>query len=252
MDDPARIDVVSGGTVRVVLAGAIVMVRHDDVLSQVETAIKGAPGGRVDVDLGGATAMDSSGVALLILLRRLATRSRAEFRVRGVPLEIFRHLEIAGLTSLFGLEPPDDPGPAETGEPAEAVVPILDEPFDRHSIRTIRDRLSTYATSCGLVGFDRYKLLLAATEIMANAVFHGGGRGVIDVERHGDRLIIRIADQGPGIPRRHRTESARPRPGRIGSAGLWLARQVCERVDIHTGPGGTTVLLTYVMPSQPG
>ncbi|SNY71408.1 ATP-binding protein [Paractinoplanes atraurantiacus] len=84
---------------------------------------------------------------------------------------------------------------------------------------------------------------------MANAVFHGGGRGVITVERRDDRLMIRIADRGPGIPRRHRTQSPRPRPGRIGSAGLWLARQVCERVEITTGPGGTTVLLTYVMPS---
>ena len=42
MDRPAQIDIVVGGTVRVVLAGTVILVRHDDVLSQVERAIKAA------------------------------------------------------------------------------------------------------------------------------------------------------------------------------------------------------------------
>jgi serine/threonine-protein kinase RsbW len=82
---------------------------------------------------------------------------------------------------------------------------------------------------------------------MANVVVHGGGHGTIDVERLADRLLLRVTDQGPGIPRRRRVARHRPRPGRIGASGLWLARRLCERIDIQSGPGGTTVLLTCAL-----
>jgi anti-anti-sigma factor len=254
MDREPQIDLVAGGTVRVVLSGTVIMVRSHDVLSQVERALKAAHGTRVQVDLTEVASLDSSGVALLILMRRLATRSGAELDVQGAGPEIRQHLHMAGLTTLLGLPSADDSdgtGAVAAGEPPgvdATVVHVLDQPFDRHGIRAIRDRLLSYATSCGLSGFDRYKLLLAATEIMTNAVYHGGGRGIINVERRGHRLILRITDHGPGIPRRHRTESPRPRPGRVRSSGLWLARKICERVDIDTRPGGTTVLLTYALP----
>ncbi|MET0191402.1 MAG: ATP-binding protein [Pseudonocardia sediminis] len=230
------------------------MVRHDDVLSQVERALKAAHGTRVQVDMTDVVALDSSGVALLILIRRLAVRSGAEFGVQGAGSEIRQHVHMAGLTTLLGMRPPgdSDDASAAVAEETAGVDHVLDAPFDRYSIRAIRDRLLSYATSCGLSGFDRYKLLLVATEIMTNAVFHGGGRGTIDVERRGDRLVLRITDHGPGIPRRHRTESPRPHPGRVRFSGLWLVRQICERVDIDSGPGGTTVLLTYALPPRAG
>ncbi|RZU53813.1 anti-anti-sigma factor [Krasilnikovia cinnamomea] len=256
MDRPAQIDIVVDGTVRVALAATVVMVRHDEVLSQVEQAMKAARGTRLQMDLTEVTALDSSGVALLVLARRLAVRSGAEFQVRGASPEIRQHLHMAGLTTLFGLPPaeagdgPDTGAAEEVPGAAASAVHVLDEPFDRQGIQAIRDRLWSYATSCGLSGFDRYRLVLAASEIMTNAVLHGGGRGTIDVERQGERLVLRITDQGPGIPRQHRTGNLRPRPGRVRSAGLWLARQICERVDIDTGPGGTTVLLTYAMPPR--
>jgi len=243
MDRPAQVDIVRGDTVRVVLAGTVVLVRHTDVLSQVERAMKAGRCTEVQVDLTEVTALDSSGVALLILTRRLATRSGADFRVHGAGPEILQHLHMAGLTALFRLRPDDGGDSSATGaaeqtlDPAAAAVPILDEPFDRQGIKAIRGRLSTYATSCGLSGYDRYKLVLAATEIMANAVIHGGGRGTINVDRRGDLLVLEITDHGAGIPHRHRAESPRPRPGRVGSSGLWLARHICERVSIDTGPG---------------
>jgi anti-anti-sigma factor len=248
----AQIDIAEGGTVRVVLAGAVVMVRHEEILSQMELALKAGRGARVNVGLAQAEALDSSGVALLVLIRRLATSSGAEFSVQGVRPEIRRHLHMAGLTRMFGLQPPagDDSttGVADEAGGTTAGVLVLDEPFDLHVVGAIRERLSCYAATCAISPFDRYKLVLVATEIMANAVLHGGGRGTIQVERRDDRLLLRVTDHGPGIPRRHRGEAPRPRPGRVGSAGLWLARQICERVDIDTRPGRTTVLLTYVLP----
>jgi anti-anti-sigma factor len=253
MDHPAQIDIAGDGTVRVTLAGTVILVRHDDVLPEVERALKAEHGTRVQVDLSEVTALDSSGVALLLLTRRLATRSGAQFGVRGAGPEVLEHLQMAGLTGLFGLRAADGCGSAtgavaRPGGSGPAVVMVLDEPFDLHGIKAIRGRLAEYAISCAMSHSDRYKLLLAATEIMANVVRHGGGRGTIAVERRDDRLLLRVRDRGPGIPRRHRRRSPRPRPGRVGSAGLWLARQICERVDIDTGPSGTTVLLTFALP----
>ncbi|KHD72093.1 hypothetical protein MB27_42220 [Actinoplanes utahensis] len=124
---------------------------------------------------------------------------------------------------------------------------ILDERFDLDSIAKVRAQLSGYAVSCGMSEQDRYKLVLAASEIMANAVLHGGGSGRITVNRLADRLHLEIRDTGRGIPRRHLGDRPPPRPGRIGSQGLWMARQICERVDIRTGPGGTTVRLTFAV-----
>ncbi|MCA2219090.1 ATP-binding protein [Jidongwangia harbinensis] len=256
MDRAAQVDIVSGDTVRVVLAGTVLMVRQADVLSQVERTMKAVPCREVQVDLTEVTALDSSGVALLILTRRLAHRSGVDFRVRGASPEILQHLHLVGLTALFGLRPLDGGDRSasvvagSTSDPAGTTVTILDEPFDRQCVGAIRGRLSSYATSCGLSGFDRYRLLLAATEIMANAVNHGGGRGSIRAEHRGDRMVLRITDHGPGIPRRHRTERPRPRPGRVGSSGLWLARHLCEQVSIDTGPAGTTVVLTYALPPR--
>src|SRR4051794_17252502 len=73
MDRPARVDIIRGDTVRVVLAGMVLLVRHADVLSQVERAMKAGHCTEVQVDLTEVTALVSSGVALLILTRRLAT-----------------------------------------------------------------------------------------------------------------------------------------------------------------------------------
>lgn len=249
MGEPVRVETGDDGTVRVVLAGTVFLARHEEVVPQVERALKAENSTRVEIDLHEVTSLDSSGVALLILLRRLTVRSRADLRVRGARPEILQHLHMVGVSALLGLPPADGgDGTATTTPPGPgtAAVEVLHEPFDLQRIKDIRDRLAGYATSCGLSGFDQYKLLLAATEIMANVIVHGGGHGDIHVARYGDRLRIRVTDQGPGIPRR-RVVRPRPRPGRIGSSGLWLARKVCERVDIETGPGGTTVLLTYAL-----
>lgn len=228
------------------------MVRTDDVLSEVERALKGAHATRLQVDLTEVAALDSSGVALLILLRRLAHRVDVAFAVGGERPEVRHHLDMAGLTGLLGLRPVTDSEAVGTVAAGEVVdVPSLDERFDRGSLVAVRERLLTYAASCGLAGMDQYRLLLAVTEMMTNAVFHGGGRGTLTAERRGNRLILRIIDQGSGIPRQYRTERPRPRAGRIGSAGLWMARRICERVDIDTGPGGTTVQLTYPLPAHP-
>ncbi|WIM99793.1 ATP-binding protein [Actinoplanes oblitus] len=258
MERPVHIDVSALETIRVALAGAVILVRHDDVLSQLDQALKLESSVRVSVDLTEVTALDSSGVALLLLIRRRALRAGKTFQLYGAAPAVAGHLHLAGVTSLLGLEPPGDAARLTTGEhpPGGAGIPdhhdaalveILDEPFDRHTIATVRQQLAQYAAGVGLSDEERYKLLLAASEIMSNAVRHGGGHGRIRVTGRGDRLFLEIRDTGRGMARRHLGEQPRPRPGRIGAAGLWVTRRICERVDIDTGPGGTTVRLVFAV-----
>jgi anti-anti-sigma factor len=63
------------------------------------------------LDLAGLTFIDSSGLGLLIELRRLALGSGASFHVVNVPSGPARVIGIAGLTETFGLPAPDG-GPA--------------------------------------------------------------------------------------------------------------------------------------------
>ena len=252
MEQPVQVDVTPQGTVRIVLTGAVILVRQEEVLTLVERAMKTEPVTRMSVDLNAVTALDSSGIALLLLLRRRALRAGVAFQLHGARPEIWQHLNLTGLTRLFGLPSPAGvttaPPPGRADGQAATEVRILDEPFEMADIRGVRLRLSSYGASAGMSEMDQYQLMLAATEVMANSVRHGGGRGHIRVTRRGGHLIIEVTDHGPGIPRRYLAERPRPRPGRIGMAGLWLVHQLCERVDIDTGPHGTTVRLTIALP----
>ncbi|MBG0563763.1 ATP-binding protein [Actinoplanes aureus] len=252
MEHPVRVDVTAQDTVRVVLTGSVILVRHDEVLLLVDRAMKTEPCTRMSVDLSNVTSLDSSGVALLLLLRRRALRAGATFHLHGTRHDVRQHLQMAGLTMLLGLTAPatDAAVPAHGGADGRvtAEVEVLDQPFGLDDIRIVRHRLSRYGVSSGMSEMDQYKLLLAATEVMANSVRHGGGRGHIRVTSRGDHLILEISDHGPGIPRRYLEDRPRPRPGRIGLAGLWLVRRICDRVDIDTGAGGTIVRLTVAAP----
>src|SRR4051812_3563214 len=109
MDSPALIDLTPEGVVRVALTGSVIMVRHDQVLSQVERALKDARSTRVIVDLSDVTSLDSSGVALLVLLQRLAGGVPGFVLERTSP-EVRRHLDGVGLTRLLGLQAPEGGG----------------------------------------------------------------------------------------------------------------------------------------------
>ena len=59
------------------------------------------------LDLSGLTFLDSSGLGLLLELRRLALSSQVTFAMMNVPAGPARVIAIAGLTETFGLPAPD-------------------------------------------------------------------------------------------------------------------------------------------------
>jgi anti-sigma regulatory factor (Ser/Thr protein kinase) len=95
-----------------------------------------------------------------------------------------------------------------------------------------------------LAGLDAERVadaLLAVNEIATNSLRHGAGHGLLRVWREPGALVCQVSDEGriadPLVGRR------RPGPERRGGRGVWLANQVCDLVQIRSGPHGTHIRL---------
>jgi anti-sigma regulatory factor (Ser/Thr protein kinase) len=87
--------------------------------------------------------------------------------------------------------------------------------------------------------------LLAIDEMTSNAVRHGRPPVSLRLWASADRIVCTIADRGPGwddpfagYGPAHGDDLSR------GGMGLWLARQLCDHVDITQNGAGTAVRLT--------
>jgi anti-sigma regulatory factor (Ser/Thr protein kinase) len=83
-------------------------------------------------------------------------------------------------------------------------------------------------------------LVLVVGELTANTLAHTDGPGVLRLWVSGGAVICQVDDEGqitdPQAGKR------RPDPAAGGGGrGLWLVRQLCDRVEISTGPAGTSV-----------
>jgi two-component system phosphate regulon sensor histidine kinase PhoR len=102
------------------------------------------------------------------------------------------------------------------------------------------------APEAATVHGDPAKLQDALRNLLENATNHSpeGGRIVMDARRHGERIVITVADEGPGIPpndltrifeRFYRVDKARTREGKDpGGTGLGLSI-VRHLVELHGG-----------------
>ena len=88
-----------------------------------------------------------------------------------------------------------------------------------------------------------HDVVLAVDEAATNTLIHGGEPGCLRMWREGAEFIAEIADQGvitdPLAGRRS------PDPAAPDGRGLWIIRQVTDRVDLDSGPAGTTLRLRF-------
>jgi anti-sigma regulatory factor (Ser/Thr protein kinase) len=146
-----------------------------------------------------------------------------------------------------------DPSP-EPGRSAatDYVISVLDRSFDRSTLAVVRRELGRYGRAAGLNDRLLSNLVLAVNEITTNAVRHGGGDGHLRLWQDGRALWCVVTDRGPGITAAQLRRTYERRPGYIGGHGLWLARNICDAVDIHTDRySGTRVTLRYDLPVKP-
>lgn len=142
------------------------------------------------------------------------------------------------------------------GRPCSAFRPIDPaHPFDRPvpprpsgaesmsfgpgDLRRVRAFVTDRAERAGLGPQRASGLVLAVSEIASNSVRHGGGEGEVSVWTEGQSLVCEVSDRGhitaPLVGR------VRPAPDAGGGAGLWVANQVCDLVQIYSSARGTTV-----------
>jgi two-component sensor histidine kinase len=139
------------------------------------------------------------------------------------------------------------------------VAPELDQEFDPGTLHSLRAKVLVQACRAGLSESRAADVVLAVHELAANAIRHGAGAGRLrvwnlvrelccqvddgDPPRAEDlaRHPVGCASSGADAPGQASANSMSPAPGH----GLWLVRQVADRMSMVSGPGGTRVRVAF-------
>ena len=131
--------------------------------------------------------------------------------------------------------------------PAEADRPLPGPPDGaatlayRGDLAALRAFAARHATSLGLRHDRVLDLVLAVGELSANTFRHTSAGGVLAIWSAGDELVCQVQDSG---------YISDPLAGRYLAAadageshGLLIVHQLCDLVELRSGPGGTAIRL---------
>jgi anti-sigma regulatory factor (Ser/Thr protein kinase) len=142
--------------------------------------------------------------------------------------------------------------PELRGAPADDPVPdgvALDQSFRTGDLYSLRAAVSAHASALGGKQEQVETLVIVASELATNAIVHGGGAGRLQLWSLDGQLLLRVTDRGPGIADPNRAGRTAREPSALGGRGLWIARQLCDEVDIASGPSGSAVTVTVHLPA---
>ena len=142
------------------------------------------------------------------------------------------------------------------------MAPELDQEFDPGTLHALRAEVLVQACRAGLSESRAADVVLAVHELAANAIRHGAGAGRLRVWNLVRELCCQVDD---GDPPRSEGPTRPPVGSANGAAdayaktlvssmpsapghGLWLARQVADRMSMVSGPGGTRVIVAFNLP----
>jgi anti-sigma regulatory factor (Ser/Thr protein kinase) len=143
-----------------------------------------------------------------------------------------------------------DEGWVESGcfeDPRDVVRRLTPEPEPLPELRSFsvgedlerfRERLAHELVVEKVPGAKALEMLVAGTEVAANAVRHGGGIAQVRVGSAHGRFVCEVIDRGSGFDDPAAGYLA-PREG-VG-AGLWIARQLTWSLESFRSPRGFTV-----------
>jgi anti-sigma regulatory factor (Ser/Thr protein kinase) len=113
--------------------------------------------------------------------------------------------------------------------------------FGLDDLHQLRVEVAATATAAGLGEGRVSDLVVAASELAANSVLHGGGRGLATIWGDHGATYVEVADAGtitdPNVGR------DLPDPSQEHGRGLYIANQLCDKVSIESGASGTRVRL---------
>ncbi|HEU5416444.1 MAG TPA: sensor histidine kinase [Streptosporangiaceae bacterium] len=112
-------------------------------------------------------------------------------------------------------------------------------------LRQLRTLVTDCAASAGLAPGRTADMVLAASEVAANTLRHARADGMLQVWHTRREIICQITD--PGVIRDPLAGRRRPGPAASGQ-GLWVVNQVCDLVELRSGPDGTIVRMHIRLP----
>jgi anti-sigma regulatory factor (Ser/Thr protein kinase) len=136
-------------------------------------------------------------------------------------------------------------GPFRPGERPLAGQAALDQAFDSGTLYALRSSVQAHAFAAGLPERRTDDVVIAIHELAANAIQHGAGRGRLRMWPVAGGLCFEVDD---GVP--DAGDPAARWPYTRGH-GLWLVRQVADRMVVSSGPAGTRVTVVFALPGPP-
>jgi len=113
--------------------------------------------------------------------------------------------------------------------------------FDARSLAAVREAVQAQSELAHLPAERIDDLVVATSEVAGNSIRHAGGSGTLQTWARPEAVVCEVRDRG------HLTDPlvGRSRPGPVAERGwgLWLANQLCDLVQLHSGTNGTTVRL---------
>lgn len=121
-------------------------------------------------------------------------------------------------------------------------------PLNVENLSAGRDLVRDHAIRTGLTEARLGDLLVAFTEAATNALLHGSGDGTLLVWDEPPCLVIEV--DGDGVISDPLAGRRLPATDGNGGRGLWLINELCDLVQLRSGPGGTTVRMDAQRDSQ--
>jgi anti-sigma regulatory factor (Ser/Thr protein kinase) len=88
-------------------------------------------------------------------------------------------------------------------------------------------------------------LVLAVDELATNTLRYANGKGILRAWREDAALLCEVADGGHIADPLAGREL--PPPDELGGRGLWLVNQLCDLVQLRSGPGHSVVRVSMVL-----
>ena len=142
-----------------------------------------------------------------------------------------------------GLIPPEYDGPLSSPPSAADVLTY------RHDQAAVRRFAAGHARVAGLSPDRTGDLVIAVGELAGNTLIHTAGPGALSVWVADGEIICQIQDGGQisdPLAGTSRPDASDPSRGR----GLWVVDQLCDLVEMRSGPGGTTIRLHMRLPES--
>jgi anti-sigma regulatory factor (Ser/Thr protein kinase) len=135
-------------------------------------------------------------------------------------------------------------------EPLPAAVEPVSAGITPGGLQAVREFVAARARERGVSERRLPHLLVAVNELATNVVVHGGGSGVVRLWQDGTALVCDVIDFGGGLRAPHPGQLCPP-PDAPGGHGLWVARQLCDLMQVRVDGGKSIVRVHMVVDRQP-